>query len=117
MKATICVDDLLSFVQGQLYIELTDPVTSIMTFSTNSQSRTELRKVIQGKRKSVNQQLKRREETLAKKANELACRYGAKVALIVFRKGRYFVYQSTDWAPSFEEIVSLPYLYENLSNT
>lgn len=44
--------------------------------------------------KSRGQQFRRRQMTLARKANELVRDYGAAVALIVQKNGQYYVYRS-----------------------
>jgi hypothetical protein len=60
------------------------------------------------KRKAEN--LRRRKETLLKKAYELGKDYGVDVALIIRQNGQFFTYRSLDlksWPPSMKEIVRL----------
>ena len=68
------------------------------------------RSIIRRRSKAANQQFGRRRNTLAKKADQLAAQYGAKVALVVWKNGRYYIYQSAEhsfWLPSEEEIVGM----------
>lgn len=51
----------------------------------------------------------RRQKTLLKKAYELGTFPGIEVAVIIFKRGRYSMYRSTDresWPPPMAEIVS-----------
>jgi hypothetical protein len=60
------------------------------------------------KRRSEN--LKRRKDTLFKKAYELGKYYDIEVAVILHQNGRYFTYRTIDqesWPPSMKQIVSL----------
>ena len=54
--------------------------------------------------------MRRRKETLFKKAYELGKHDGVDVALILRQNGRFFTYKSVDhetWPPSMKEIVRL----------
>ena len=54
--------------------------------------------------------MRRRKNSLFKKADELRKLCNADVAVIVCQDGRFYVYKSTDqtsWSPSMEHIVGL----------
>lgn len=59
--------------------------------------------------KKQRKMMRRRKNTLFKKANGLGKLCDADVAVIVCQNGRFYVYRSTDqtsWPPSMEHIVS-----------
>ena len=71
------------------------------------------RSIIRRRSKAANQQFWRSRNTLARKADQLASQYGAKVSLVVWKSGRYYIYQSAEhgfWLPSEEEIVGISLL-------
>jgi SRF-type transcription factor (DNA-binding and dimerisation domain) len=53
--------------------------------------------------------LRKRKLGLSKKAYEIGVMFDIDMVVILYRKGRYFIYRSIDreaWPPSMEEIVS-----------
>jgi hypothetical protein len=61
-------------------------------------------------RRKIAENLRRRKDTLFKKAYELGKYAGVDVALIIRQNGRFFTYRSIDhesWPPSMKEIVRL----------
>jgi hypothetical protein len=56
--------------------------------------------------KSKLQQFFREKRTILKKINKLVKLCDAEAAVVIYKNGRYFTYQSREsWLPSWEEIV------------
>jgi hypothetical protein len=62
-----------------------------------------------GSQKNANEKLRRRRNSLFRKAYELGKLCNVDVVVILHKDGRYFTYRSMDkesWPPSIKEIVS-----------